>query len=71
MVDQTATPAHPLEPLIDDAFERRAANLEHQSSGLVWALDNWIYTTVNAVRIRWTPQGVLAEPTAPAPSEYR
>jgi mono/diheme cytochrome c family protein/glucose/arabinose dehydrogenase len=46
------------------AFERRAANLEHQSSGLVWAIDNWIYTTVNAVRIRWTPQGVIAEPTA-------
>jgi mono/diheme cytochrome c family protein/glucose/arabinose dehydrogenase len=46
------------------AFERRAANLEHQSSGLVWALDNWIYTTVNAERIRWTPQGVIKEPTA-------
>jgi mono/diheme cytochrome c family protein len=47
------------------AFERRAANLEHQSSGLVWALDNWIYTTVNAVRIRWTPSGAVTEPTAP------
>ncbi|MBI5769297.1 MAG: discoidin domain-containing protein [Verrucomicrobia bacterium] len=47
------------------AFERRFANLEHQSSGLVWALDNWIYTTVNAERIRWTPQGAIKEPTAP------
>ena len=28
-------------------------NLEHQPSGLVWALDNWIYTTYNNYRLRW------------------
>ena len=38
----------------------RLANVEHQESGFVWALDNWIYSTINAFRIRWTPNGVLA-----------
>ncbi len=47
------------------AFEKRSANLEHQPSGLVWAMDNWIYTTYNAERIRWTPQGAIKEPTGP------
>jgi hypothetical protein len=29
-------------------------------------MDNWIYSTYNAFRIRWTPKGeVLKEPTAP------
>jgi mono/diheme cytochrome c family protein len=41
------------------------ANIEHQKSGLVWNLDNWIYTTYNPFRIRWTPSGFLREPTGP------
>jgi mono/diheme cytochrome c family protein/glucose/arabinose dehydrogenase len=41
----------------------RLLNVEHQESGFVWALDNWIYSTINPVRIRWTPHGVLKEPT--------
>jgi mono/diheme cytochrome c family protein/glucose/arabinose dehydrogenase len=41
----------------------RLVNVEHQESGFVWGLDNWIYSTVNAARIRWTPTGVLREPT--------
>jgi mono/diheme cytochrome c family protein len=41
------------------------ANIEHQKSGLVWGLDNWIYTTYNPFRIRWTPSGFLREPTGP------
>jgi mono/diheme cytochrome c family protein len=41
------------------------ANIEHQKSGLVWGLDNWIYTTYNAFRIRWTPSGFLRERTGP------
>ena len=41
----------------------RVENLEHEQSGMVWALDNWIYTTYNAYRVRWTPDGVLREPT--------
>ena len=44
----------------------RGGNMEHQPSGLVWALDNWIYTTYNAYRLRWTANGpTLKEPTAP------
>jgi putative heme-binding domain-containing protein len=43
----------------------RRGNLEHQQSGMVWGLDNWIYTTFNAFRLRWTPAGVIKEPTAP------
>jgi putative heme-binding domain-containing protein len=42
----------------------RRGNLEHQQSGMVWGLDNWIYTTMNAFRLRWTPTGVLKETTA-------
>ena len=41
----------------------RLLNVEHQESGFVWALDNWIYSTINSARIRWTPTGVLREPT--------
>ncbi|MEO6569577.1 MAG: discoidin domain-containing protein [Opitutaceae bacterium] len=40
-------------------------NLEHQPSGLIWAVDNWIYSTYYSVRIRWTPKGAISEPTAP------
>jgi putative heme-binding domain-containing protein len=43
----------------------RRGNLEHQQSGMVWGLDNRLYTTYNAFRLRWTPRGVLREPTAP------
>jgi mono/diheme cytochrome c family protein/type 1 glutamine amidotransferase/glucose/arabinose dehydrogenase len=45
--------------------EPRKANLEHQPSGLIWCADNWLYTTYNSWRIRWTPNGVIKEPTAP------
>ena len=42
------------------------ANLEHQPSGLMWSMDNWIYTTYNSFRLRWTPGGgaPAKEPTA-------
>jgi mono/diheme cytochrome c family protein/glucose/arabinose dehydrogenase len=43
----------------------RQGNLEHQPSGFIWALDNWIYSTYNAMRFRWTPEGTKQEPTAP------
>ncbi|MGV3532775.1 MAG: DUF7133 domain-containing protein, partial [Chthoniobacteraceae bacterium] len=42
----------------------RGGNLEHQPSGLIWAIDNGLYTTYNGYRLRWTPGGVLKEPTA-------
>jgi mono/diheme cytochrome c family protein len=41
------------------------ANIEHQKAGLLWNMDNWIYTTYNPFRIRWTPSGFVREPTAP------
>lgn len=44
----------------------RGGNLEHQASGLVWGLDNWIYTTYNSYRLRWDGTNPpLKEPTAP------
>ncbi len=44
----------------------RGGNMEHQPSGPVWALDNWLYTSYNSYRLRWAPDGqTLKEPTAP------
>jgi mono/diheme cytochrome c family protein/glucose/arabinose dehydrogenase len=44
----------------------RGGNLEHQQSGLIWSLDNWIYTTYNLWRLRWQPVGAppIKEPIA-------
>ncbi|SVB53228.1 uncharacterized protein METZ01_LOCUS206082, partial [marine metagenome] len=33
----------------------RGGNLEHQPSGLIWSMDNWLYTTYNAHRLRLDP----------------
>ena len=43
----------------------RLANVEHQQSGLFWAMDNWLYSTVNAFRARPSLNGgpVRQEPT--------
>ncbi|WP_341228494.1 c-type cytochrome [uncultured Arcticibacterium sp.] len=41
----------------------RSGNVEHQQAFLYWGMDNWLYSTVNAFRIRWTPEGVLREST--------
>ena len=43
----------------------RDGNVEHEQSGFLWGVDNWIYSTYNAFRFRWTPHGVLREPTGP------
>ena len=48
----------------------RLLNVEHQESGFVWALDNWIYSTINTARIRWTPRGVLRETTGPNAGQW-
>ncbi len=32
---------------------KRGGNLEHQPSGLMWNLDNWLYTTLNDYRLRF------------------
>jgi mono/diheme cytochrome c family protein len=41
------------------------SNIEHQKAGLLWNMDNWIYTTYNPFRIRWTPTGFMRESTGP------
>ena len=43
----------------------RDGNVEHEQSGFLWGLDNWIYSTYNAFRFRWTPHWIFREPTAP------
>jgi mono/diheme cytochrome c family protein/glucose/arabinose dehydrogenase len=48
----------------------RGGSLEVQPSNLFWAMDNWMYSTVNSFRIRWTPNGVLREPTGPSSSQW-
>ena len=40
----------------------RYGNVEHEESFLIWGLDNWMYSAVNAFRARWTPHGVIKEP---------
>lgn len=46
----------------------RAGNVEHQQAFLYWGMDNWLYSTVNAFRIRETPNagspaGIIREKT--------
>ena len=48
----------------------RAGNMESQQSSLFWAMDNWMYSTVNAFRLRWTPTGLLREPTGPNSAQW-
>ena len=44
---------------------RRGGNMEHQQSGLIWAIDNWLYMTFNNTRLRWQPgKPPLKEPIA-------
>ena len=39
----------------------RGGNLEHQPSGLIWNIDNWIYTTYSRHRYRFTNGTVVRE----------
>jgi mono/diheme cytochrome c family protein len=49
----------------------RGGHMEQQQSGLFWAMDNWMYSTANPFRIRWTPDGtVLREPTGPNSGQW-
>jgi mono/diheme cytochrome c family protein len=48
----------------------RASTMESQPSSLFWAMDNWMYSTVNAFRLRWTPNGLLKEPTGPNGAQW-
>ena len=40
---------------------RRGGNMEHQPSGLIWALDNWIYITYENRRYRFTDGQLVME----------
>ena len=44
--------------------------MESQQASLFWAMDNWLYSTVNAFRLRWTPNALLKEPTGPNSSQW-
>jgi len=44
---------------------KRGGNLEHQASGLIWDLDNWLYSAVNSFRLRSIGGKVVQEPTGP------
>ena len=48
----------------------RGGSMESQPSSLFWAMDNWMYSTVNSFRIRWTPSGVIREATGPSGSQW-
>jgi putative membrane-bound dehydrogenase-like protein len=38
-----------------------SVNLEHQQSGLVWALDNWVYMATQPIRLRFSPQAAAPQ----------
>ncbi len=48
----------------------RGGSMEAQPSNLFWAMDNWMYSTVNSFRLRWTPNGVIREATGPNSSQW-
>ncbi len=41
----------------------RSGNVEHQQAFMYYGMDNWLYSTVNAFRIRETPNGIIREKT--------
>lgn len=41
----------------------RSGNVEHQQAFMYWGMDNWLYSTVNAFRVRETSGGVIREKT--------
>lgn len=43
---------------------KRGGNLEHQPSGMIWSMDNWIYSTYNAHRLRFT-NGIVEKQKIP------
>ena len=48
----------------------RLGNVEGQEAFLTWTLDNWMYSTYNAFRARWTPHGVIKESTGSNGGEW-
>ncbi|MCL5129442.1 c-type cytochrome [Algibacter sp. L4_22] len=48
--------------------DRRGGNLEHQQSGLIWNLDNWVYTTYNPLRFKFKKNEVIVDSLENMPS---
>jgi mono/diheme cytochrome c family protein len=49
---------------------KQEGNLEHQPSGLLWDIDNWIYVTAQAERFRFTHGKVEKSPTKTGPGQW-
>src|SRR5688572_21619483 len=49
----------------DDQADNR--NLEHQASGLIWNIDNWIYNSRNPVRFKFENDKILVDSLLDAP----
>ena len=47
--------------------QRYGGNLEHEGSGLIWAVDNWLYMALSQYRLRFKGNELLYEP---APANY-
>ena len=45
-------------------------NVQHQTSGLTWGLDNWLQAVLGGFRLRWTPNGVGQEPSGALGGEW-
>jgi len=49
----------------------RGGNLEHQPSGLIWSLDNWVYSTYNTLRYKFGADRLIStEKTAPNKGQW-
>jgi mono/diheme cytochrome c family protein len=44
---------------------RSGANLEHEGSGLIWAVDNWLYMALSQYRLRLKGNELISEPAPP------
>jgi mono/diheme cytochrome c family protein/glucose/arabinose dehydrogenase len=44
---------------------RSGANLEHEGSGLIWAMDNWLYMALSQYRLRLKGNELINEPAPP------
>jgi glucose/arabinose dehydrogenase len=53
--------------LLYDEDEADTRNLEHQASGLIWNVDNWIYNSRNPVRFQFKDDKILVDSLLDAP----
>jgi glucose/arabinose dehydrogenase/mono/diheme cytochrome c family protein len=53
--------------LLYDEDQADTRNLEHQASGLIWNVDNWIYNSRNPVRFQFKNDKILVDSLLDAP----